>query len=237
MTYASSGAGTTIHLAGEMFNDAVKVKMVHVPFPGSGPAVTAMLGNQASVMFDDLPSSMPHVKSGALRTIAVTGAKRSPQLPYLPTLKEVGVPYNLGNFEVSAWFALCPARVSRPPPSQTASWRSTTFAGVAVEALRKGTRAFSHLIRLCGRRDRSQRGTHRAQDHPNVCLRRLLSVRSCARGHLKTGTDFSELRLLMERSPSGRTRFGAAGGDRTHDPRLRRPILYPLSYSRKSSPL
>lgn len=106
MTYASSGVGTTIHLAGEMFNDAVKVKMVHVPFPGSGPAVTAMLGNQANVMFDDLPSSMPHVKSGALRAIAVTGAKRSPQLPELPTLKEVGAPYNLGNFEVSAWFAL-----------------------------------------------------------------------------------------------------------------------------------
>ncbi|MES2785361.1 MAG: tripartite tricarboxylate transporter substrate binding protein [Pseudomonadota bacterium] len=106
MTYASSGVGTTIHLAGEMFNDAVKVKMVHVPFQGSGPAVTAMLGNQATVMFDDLPSSMPHVKSGALRAIAVTGAKRTPQLPDLPTVKEVGAAYNLGNFDVSAWFAL-----------------------------------------------------------------------------------------------------------------------------------
>lgn len=106
MTYASSGVGTTIHLAGEMFNDAVKVKMVHVPFQGSGPAVSAMLGNQATVMFDDLPSSMPHVKSGALRAIAVTGATRSPQLPDLPTVKEVGGALGLGNYEVGAWFAL-----------------------------------------------------------------------------------------------------------------------------------
>ena len=106
MTYASSGVGTTIHLAGEMFNNQVQVKMVHVPFQGSGPAITAMLGNQANVMFDDLPSAMPQIKSGGLRAIAVTGAARSPQLPEVPTVKEIGAPYNLGQFEVSAWFAL-----------------------------------------------------------------------------------------------------------------------------------
>lgn len=105
-TYASSGVGTTIHLAGEMFNDAVKVRMLHVPYQGSGPAVAAMLGNQTTVMFDDLPSSMPNIKSGNLRAIAVTGARRSPQLPDIPTVKEVGGADNLGNFEVSAWFAL-----------------------------------------------------------------------------------------------------------------------------------
>ena len=106
MTYASSGVGTTIHLAGEMYNNQVNVKMVHVPFQGSGPAITAMLGNQANVMFDDLPSAMPQIKSGGLRAIAVTGAERSPQLPDVPTVKEVGAPFNLGQFEVSAWFAL-----------------------------------------------------------------------------------------------------------------------------------
>lgn len=112
MTYASSGVGTTIHLAGEMFNEHVKVKMVHVPFQGSGPAVTAMIANQANVMFDDLPSSMPQIKSGGLRAIAVTGAKRSPQLPDVPTVKEVGAADNLGDFEVSAWFALfAPAKL------------------------------------------------------------------------------------------------------------------------------
>jgi tripartite-type tricarboxylate transporter receptor subunit TctC len=112
MTYASSGVGTTIHLSGEMFNEQVKVKMVHVPFQGSGPAVTAMIANQVNVMFDDLPSSMPQIKSGGLRAIAVTGSKRSPQLPDVPTVKEVGGADNLGNFEVSAWFALfAPAKL------------------------------------------------------------------------------------------------------------------------------
>lgn len=130
MTYASSGVGTTIHLAGEMFNESVKVKMVHVPFQGSGPAVTAMLGNQATVMFDDLPSSMPHVKSGALRAIAVTGAKRSPQLPDLPTVKEVGAADNLGDYEVSAWFALFgPANL----PEDIASSLNATLVKVLAE--------------------------------------------------------------------------------------------------------
>lgn len=115
MTYASSGIGTTIHLAGEMFNDLVKVKMVHVPFQGSGPAVTAMIANQVNVMFDDLPSSMPHVKSGALRALAVTGKTRSSQLPDLPTVMELGGPVNLGGFDVSAWFALFgPANLPEP---------------------------------------------------------------------------------------------------------------------------
>jgi tripartite-type tricarboxylate transporter receptor subunit TctC len=115
MTYASSGVGTTIHLAGEMYNEQVGVKVVHVPFQGSGPAVTAMIANQANVMFDDLPSSMPSIKSGALRAIAVTGDKRSPQLPNVPTVKEVGAPFNLGQFEVSAWFALFgPANLPAP---------------------------------------------------------------------------------------------------------------------------
>lgn len=115
MTYASSGVGTTIHLAGEMYNNNVGVKMVHVPFQGSGPAVTAMIAGQANVMFDDLPSSMPSVKSGALRAIAVTGDKRSPQLPDVPTVKEIGKPFNLGEFDVSAWFALFgPANMPAP---------------------------------------------------------------------------------------------------------------------------
>lgn len=127
MTYASSGIGTTIHLAGEMFNERVKVKMVHVPFQGSGPAVTAMLGNQANVMFDDLPSSMPQVKSGGLRALAVTGRTRVPQLPDVPTVMELGAPYNLGDFDVSAWFALFgPAGL----PEDIATSLNTTLAKV-----------------------------------------------------------------------------------------------------------
>ncbi|CAM3896263.1 Bug family tripartite tricarboxylate transporter substrate binding protein [Bordetella tumulicola] len=105
-TYASSGAGTTIHLAGEMFNLKAGTKMEHVPFSGSGPAVNALLGGHVDVLFDDMPSSAPHVKAGSLRALAVTGTTRSPLFPELPTLSEVGKPYGLEGFDVSAWFFL-----------------------------------------------------------------------------------------------------------------------------------
>jgi len=105
-TYASSGAGTTIHLAGEMFNIKAGTKMEHVPFSGSGPAVNALLGGHVDVMFDDMPSSAPHVKAGSLRGLAVTGTQRSPLFPDLPTLSEAGAPYGLAGFDVSAWFFL-----------------------------------------------------------------------------------------------------------------------------------
>jgi len=118
LTYASSGIGTTIHMAGEMFNNMVGVKMVHVPFQGSGPAVTAMIANQANVMFDDLPSSMPHIQSGALRALAITTLKRAPSLPDLPTLSEAGAEFGLKGFDASAWFALL-APANLPAPIRT----------------------------------------------------------------------------------------------------------------------
>lgn len=105
-TYASSGAGTTIHLAGEMFNIKADTKMQHVPFSGSGPAVNALLGGHVDVMFDDMPSSAPHVKAGSVRALAVTGKTRSDLFPDLPTLSEAGKSYGLDGFDVSAWFFL-----------------------------------------------------------------------------------------------------------------------------------
>lgn len=105
-TYASSGAGTTIHLAGEMFNLKAGTKMQHVPFSGSGPAVNALLGGHVDVMFDDLPSSAPHVTAGNLRALAVTGKTRSDLFPDVPTLSEVGKRHGLDGFDVSAWFFL-----------------------------------------------------------------------------------------------------------------------------------
>ncbi|MVW73537.1 tripartite tricarboxylate transporter substrate binding protein [Bordetella sp. 15P40C-2] len=105
-TYASSGAGTTIHLAGEMFNLKAGTKMEHVPFSGSGPAVNALLGGHVDVMFDDMPSSAPHVKAGNLRALAVTGKTRSDLFPDVPTLSEAGKDLGLEGFDVSAWFFL-----------------------------------------------------------------------------------------------------------------------------------
>ena len=105
-TYASAGSGTTIHLAGELFNLKAGTKMVHVPFSGSGPSVNALLGGHVDVMFDDMPSSAPKVTGNNLRAIAVTGTERSPLFPDLPTVSEVGKPFGLDGFDVSAWFFL-----------------------------------------------------------------------------------------------------------------------------------
>lgn len=104
--FASSGSGTTIHLAGELFNIKAGTKMEHVPFSGSGPAVNALLGGHVDVLFDDMPSSTPHVKAGNLRALAVTGTERLALFPDLPTLSEAGEPYGLKGFDVSAWFFL-----------------------------------------------------------------------------------------------------------------------------------
>ncbi|CAM4068525.1 Bug family tripartite tricarboxylate transporter substrate binding protein [Bordetella muralis] len=129
-TYASSGAGTTIHLAGEMFNIKAGTKMEHVPFSGSGPAVNALLGGHVDVMFDDMPSSAPHVKAGSLRALAVTGTTRSDLFPDLPTLSEVGKPYGLEGFDVSAWFFLgAPAGI----PDDIADSLNRTLNTILVE--------------------------------------------------------------------------------------------------------
>lgn len=110
LTYASAGNGTSIHLAGEVFASMAGVQMTHIPYKGSGPAVTDMLGGQVDLMFDSITSARPHIQSGKLRALAVTTARRSPALPDVPTVAEAGVP----GYEVSPWFAVF-ARMGTPP--------------------------------------------------------------------------------------------------------------------------
>ena len=102
---ASSGNGTSIHLAGELFKSMAGVYMVHFPYRGSNPALLDMIGGSMDVMFDNLPSSLPHIKSGKLKALAVTSSQRSGALPDVPTLEEVGGPA-LKGFEASSWFGL-----------------------------------------------------------------------------------------------------------------------------------
>ena len=102
LSYASSGAGTSIHLSGELFKMLAKVDMVHIPYKGSAPAMTDMIGGQVQVMFDNMPSALPHVKAGKLRALAVTSAQRSPSAPEVPTMGEAGVV----GFDVQSWFGL-----------------------------------------------------------------------------------------------------------------------------------
>jgi tripartite-type tricarboxylate transporter receptor subunit TctC len=98
---ASSGNGTSVHLSGEMFMAMTGVKMQHVPYRGAAPAITDMLGGQVQVIFDNMPSIIQHIKSGALRALAVTTTDRSPQLPDTPTVAET-VP----GYEASALFGM-----------------------------------------------------------------------------------------------------------------------------------
>lgn len=111
ITFASSGSGSSIHLSGEMFKMQTQLNMLHVPYRGSAPAVTDLLGGQVQSMFDNTPSALPHVQGGRLRAIAITSAQRSPLLPDVPTVAESGIP----GFDVQSWFALAaPAGTPKP---------------------------------------------------------------------------------------------------------------------------
>jgi tripartite-type tricarboxylate transporter receptor subunit TctC len=102
LNFASSGSGTSIHLSGELFKTMTGVDMVHVPYKGSAPALTDLIGGQVDLMFDNMPSSIEFVRAGKLRAVAVTTAHRSPALPDVPTVAESGVP----GYEATAWFGV-----------------------------------------------------------------------------------------------------------------------------------
>ncbi|MBY4899232.1 tripartite tricarboxylate transporter substrate binding protein [Cupriavidus sp. AU9028] len=101
-TYASAGNGTSIHLAGELFTSMAGVQLLHIPYKGSGPAVTDLLGGQVDYMFDSITSAKPHIDAGKLTPIAVTTSKRSSALPNVSTVAEAGLP----GYELSPWFAV-----------------------------------------------------------------------------------------------------------------------------------
>jgi tripartite-type tricarboxylate transporter receptor subunit TctC len=112
LNMASSGNGTSIHLAGELFKTVTGTYMVHFPYRGSAPAVTDLIAGNMNVMFDNLPSALPHIKSGRLKALAVTSRTRSPALPNVPTVEEAA---GLKGFDASSWFGLfAPAGTPRP---------------------------------------------------------------------------------------------------------------------------
>lgn len=111
INYASAGSGTSLHLAMEYFKSVTGTDMNHVPYRGSAPMVTDLLGGQFEVMFDNFPNALPHVQSGRMRALAITSARRSPALPEVPTVAEEGYP----GFEVAPWYGfMAPAGTPRP---------------------------------------------------------------------------------------------------------------------------
>jgi tripartite-type tricarboxylate transporter receptor subunit TctC len=102
LNYASSGAGSTQHIAGELFKDATATDVAHVPYRGSAPALVDLMGGAIQMSFDTMASVLPHIKAGKVKALAVASSKRSPQLPDVPTTGEAG----LKNVEMSAWYGV-----------------------------------------------------------------------------------------------------------------------------------
>jgi tripartite-type tricarboxylate transporter receptor subunit TctC len=111
LAFGSGGSGSGGHLAGELLKSIAKIDMTHVPYKGSAPAVTDLIGGQINLMFDNLASALPQIKAGKVRALAVTTAKRSSFLPDLPTMQEAGI----ADFDISTWFGVfTPAGVPAP---------------------------------------------------------------------------------------------------------------------------
>jgi tripartite-type tricarboxylate transporter receptor subunit TctC len=110
LNFASGGAGTGIHMAGELFKLAAGVQIVHVPYKGAGPGMTALIAGEVNLMFNGLSSALPHIKSEKLRALAVGGEQRSPLMPDLPTISESGFQFN-----TSGWYGVLAPRNTPQP--------------------------------------------------------------------------------------------------------------------------
>lgn len=139
LSFASAGNGNTSHLAAEMFKNQTGADMMHVPYKGSGPAVVALLGGEVSLMFDSISTSLPQVRAGKLKAIAVTGERRSPLLPDVPTVAET-VP----GFVVNGWYGvLAPAGT---PPAIVDTLSRGIAEALAVPALKQQVEGYGYEI-------------------------------------------------------------------------------------------
>jgi tripartite-type tricarboxylate transporter receptor subunit TctC len=122
-SFGSSGTGQSPHMSGEIFKQRAGIDASHIPYKGAGPAVADLVGGQFTFMIDNLPSSMPHIKSGKLRALAVTSAQRVPELPNVPTMAEAGIK----DMVVTAWFGLL-APANTPPDVINRLYEATAAA-------------------------------------------------------------------------------------------------------------
>ena len=129
---ASSGSGTSIHMAGELFKSMTKTYMVHLPYKGSPPALTDLIAGNTDIMFDNLPSSINFIRAGKLKALAVTSAKRSALFPDLPTIAEAA---DLPNYEATSWFGI--VSPAKTPPDIAAKISETVIKAVRSPAVRE----------------------------------------------------------------------------------------------------
>jgi tripartite-type tricarboxylate transporter receptor subunit TctC len=106
LNYGSAGPGSSIHMVTELFQLMSGVKLTHIPYKGSGPALVDLMGGQIQLMFENLPTALPYIQSGKLKALAVTSLRRDPRLPNLPTVDEAGVP----DYSATSWFTLAAPR-------------------------------------------------------------------------------------------------------------------------------
>lgn len=132
LNVASSGNGTSIHLSAELYKTLTGTFMLHLPYRGSGPALIDLLAGNTDLMFDNLPSALPHIKSGRLKALAVTSSQRSQAVPELPTVAEAGGPA-LKAYEASSWFGLlAPAGTSADTVSRLHQETAKALAAPAI---------------------------------------------------------------------------------------------------------
>lgn len=152
INYASGSIGSTTHLSMELFKTLSGLQLTHIPYKGSGPAIAAVLGGEVQIMFELMPTAMPHVKSGRFRALAVTSGKRSPLMPELPAVAE-----SLPGYDVASWFGLCaPAATPRPVIDRIASDMNAALStsdtqsrilGLGAQPLRMSPEEFSRFLR------------------------------------------------------------------------------------------
>jgi len=128
--FASGGVGTGLHMAGELLNLAAGIRMIHVPYKGAAPSMTALMSGEVDTMFNGVSSALPHVRAGRLRALAISSAQRSPLFPELPTVAESGLKYETGG-----WYGLvAPART---PKAVTARLQSNLHAALNTPQMKE----------------------------------------------------------------------------------------------------
>ena len=152
MNFASGGNGTGLHMAGELFNVTAGTKIIHVPYKGANPGVTALMGGEVDMMFNGLSAALPHMRSNRVRALAVGGDKRSPLVPELPTIAESGLKFN-----TTGWYGIVAPRGT--PQAAVAKLQAETaralnlpavkdqFAKLAVDGIGSTPEQFTKLIR------------------------------------------------------------------------------------------